>query len=43
MWTTLWAPRDAFQGRELLLNRVGFGLAVAGIVLLLIALFQLGR
>ena len=43
MWTTFWAPRDVFQGRELMLNRVGFGLAVAGIVLLLVSMFQMLR
>lgn len=43
MWTTLWAPPGAFQGRELLYNRLGFALAVAGIVLLLVSLFQMVR
>lgn len=43
VWTTLWAPREMFQGRELLLNRIGFGLAIVGILLLMAALFQLGR
>lgn len=41
VWTRFWAPREMFEGRELIYNRLGFGLAIAGIALGLASLFRL--
>jgi len=40
--STFWAPREMFTSRELLLNRAGFCLSVAGIAMAALVLFQLG-
>ena len=42
VFETFLAPREMFTGRELLLNRVGLCLSIAGIAMTALLLFYLG-
>ena len=42
VFSTFWAPREMFLGRELMYNRVGFCLSIVGIAMAAYVLLQLG-
>ena len=41
VFSTFWAPREMFLGRELIYNRIGFCLSVVGIAMAASVFFQL--